>query len=213
MMEYEIISTGSKGNAVLLGGKVLIDCGVPYAKVKPYVDRLALVLITHTHGDHLNPGTARRLARERPALAFGCGVDAAKVLMSVGVRNIGLMREGAIGRLGPEITVTPYDVPHDVPCLAYSVEIDGESCFYATDCKDLYGISAPGHDLYMVEANYEDGEMDERISEKLDRKEYIYEVRARAQHMSKADALQWLMANAGEAEIVLLHQHGGKHGR
>lgn len=37
MPDAEIIATGSKGNAVLLSGGVLIDCGVPLKKLEPYL--------------------------------------------------------------------------------------------------------------------------------------------------------------------------------
>ena len=29
-MDYTIISTGSKGNCVIIGGKVMVDCGVSW---------------------------------------------------------------------------------------------------------------------------------------------------------------------------------------
>lgn len=49
IMEYVVIKTGSKGNAVVLKNKVLIDCGVPYKDIKPYIKNLELVLLTHIH--------------------------------------------------------------------------------------------------------------------------------------------------------------------
>lgn len=33
-MNYEVISTGSEGNALLIGNEILIDCGVSYRKLK-----------------------------------------------------------------------------------------------------------------------------------------------------------------------------------
>ena len=33
-MEYKIISTGSKGNAVVVDGRILIDCGVPFRRLE-----------------------------------------------------------------------------------------------------------------------------------------------------------------------------------
>ena len=48
-MDYEIISTGSDGNAVIINGKVLIDCGVSFSALKPYYRNLKLVLLTHIH--------------------------------------------------------------------------------------------------------------------------------------------------------------------
>lgn len=48
-MEYEILSTGSKGNAVVLNKSILIDCGVPFKTIEPYLYDLKAVLLTHIH--------------------------------------------------------------------------------------------------------------------------------------------------------------------
>ena len=37
MVKYNILSTGSKGNAVIIHDFVLIDCGVPYRMIQPYI--------------------------------------------------------------------------------------------------------------------------------------------------------------------------------
>ena len=89
-MKYDIISTGSKGNAVVIEDKILIDCGVNYKALKPYVPCLQLVLLTHEHGDHFYPSCIKTLARERPTLRFGCCKWLYKNLLAVGVnrRNI-----------------------------------------------------------------------------------------------------------------------------
>lgn len=39
MVKYNIISTGSDGNATILEDFVLVDCGVPYKAVEPYSQR------------------------------------------------------------------------------------------------------------------------------------------------------------------------------
>ena len=72
MVKYNIISTGSDGNATILEDFVLIDCGVPYKALEPYVTKLKLVLLTHIHSDHFQKRTIKRLAEERPTLRFGC---------------------------------------------------------------------------------------------------------------------------------------------
>lgn len=72
MVKYNIISTGSDGNATILEDFVLVDCGVPYKALEPYVPKLKLVLLTHIHSDHFQKRTIKRLASERPTLRFGC---------------------------------------------------------------------------------------------------------------------------------------------
>ncbi len=48
-MEYEIISTGSQGNAVVLNKNILIDIGVSFKALKNVYRNLSLVLLTHIH--------------------------------------------------------------------------------------------------------------------------------------------------------------------
>lgn len=42
MVKYNIISTGSDGNATILEDFVLVDCGVPYKALEPYRELLIL---------------------------------------------------------------------------------------------------------------------------------------------------------------------------
>ena len=62
MVKYNIISTGSDGNATILEEFVLIDCGVPYKALEPYVPKLKLVLLTHIHSDHFQKRTIKGVA-------------------------------------------------------------------------------------------------------------------------------------------------------
>ena len=52
MINYEIISTGSKGNAVVLDNRILIDCGVTFKKLMAVYRDIDIVLLTHIHSDH-----------------------------------------------------------------------------------------------------------------------------------------------------------------
>ena len=71
MIEYQVLSTGSAGNAVVVNRTVLIDCGVPYKVVEPFIKDLRLVLLTHIHGDHFKVSTIRKIAQGRPMVRFG----------------------------------------------------------------------------------------------------------------------------------------------
>lgn len=213
-MNCNVIATGSKGNAVLLDGGVLIDCGVSYKALAPYVKDLRLVLLTHIHGDHFNPATIRRLCEERPTLRFvGCewmvspllqaGVPA--TLIDVGTFTAGLCYNNGSNVL----SVFPFVLYHDVENCGYKIHHNGERALYATDTGSMDGISAEGFDLYMIEANYTEAEIQERIQRKLEAGEFVYEYRAAAGHLSKEKADAWLAANAtpGKSKVVFLHGH------
>ena len=70
---YNIIQSGSEGNAIIYFEEILVDCGVSFKALKDYVSDIQLVLLTHKHGDHFKASTIKKLAFERPSLRFGCG--------------------------------------------------------------------------------------------------------------------------------------------
>ncbi len=219
MLKAEIIATGSKGNAVLLGGCVLIDCGVPLKKLEPYIPALRCVLITHRHGDHLKLPTLKAITERRPGLTVICPEDCtalireacplSQVLPAVPGHALCLLgQSGPSVPYEPDIFARAFAVPHDVPCLAYWLRVGCDTVFYATDCKDLYGVEPPRAELYLIEANYADADLQARTSAALDRGSASHERRVRETHMSREDAMQWLMEHAPTtAQIILLHQH------
>ena len=83
--------------------------------------------------------------------------------------------------------------------------------FYATDTNNLNGIKAYHYDLYMVEANYEDKVIHQKISDKQAAGEYAYEVQVLQNHLSKGKCDNWLYANMSpRSEYVYLHCHEDK---
>lgn len=210
-MTFNVISTGSKGNAVLLDGMILLDCGVPYKLIEPYVRDLRLVLLTHIHGDHFNPATIRRLHKERPTLRFGCCEWLAVPLLDAGVsaKCIDVYNQDMVYSYGA-ISVSPFWLAHDVQNCGYRIlSDDGYKALYATDTGSLDGIVARGYDLYMIEANHTEAEIAERIKRKTEAGEFVYEYRAAAGHLSREKADAWLAQNAkpGKSCVVYLHKH------
>ena len=69
MIDFDIIATGSTGNAVIIEKNILVDAGVPYKKIEPFMKDLKLVLLTHAHSDHFKASTLRRMSLEKPHAA------------------------------------------------------------------------------------------------------------------------------------------------
>lgn len=46
-MRYDIIGSSSKGNAIVVEDMLLLDCGVSYSKLKPYLKKIKLIFISH----------------------------------------------------------------------------------------------------------------------------------------------------------------------
>lgn len=218
MIKYDIISTGSVGNAVVIEDRILIDCGVSYKDIAPYVKSLRLVLLTHRHGDHFRESTLQRLAKERPSLRFAAGKWLIRDLIGLGVNpqridwlkpNVSLNYSSVFPASGNHrVSVTPVPLSHDVPNFGFKVILPGGKLFYATDTGNLNGISAPGYDLYMVEANYVTEEIMQKIAEKEAAGEFPYEKRSLKYHLSKEKADNFIYSNIGRSgEYVYMHTH------
>ena len=208
-MNYNIISTGSQGNAIVLNNIILLDCGVPFRDLKGVYKDLKIVLLTHIHGDHFNKTTIRKLAAERPTLRFACCSWLVSALLQCGVsiHNIDSLE---IGRIYDYSTfkVSPVKLYHDVDNAGWRVFQNAEKAIYMTDTVTLEGITAKNYDLYLIEANYITEELEERIRSKEAAGEYVYEYRVRKVHLSKEECDKWLLENIGEnSEYVYIHQH------
>ena len=196
MVRYNIIASGSQGNAVILNDAVLIDCGVPYKQLAPYVPKLKLVLLTHIHGDHFCKRTLRRLAAERPTLRFGCCRWLVSPLVAAGVpeRQIDVLKPRVMYGYGL-CNVIPFELTHNVPNCGYKVHFGNGKIIYATDTNNLDGIQAIGYDLYMIEANYNDEDIHRRIKEKRMAGQFAYEEQAFRNHLSEAKCTEFLLRN------------------
>lgn len=209
-MTYDILATGSSGNAVVVNSEILIDCGVSMKKLREsgYIKGLKLVLLTHEHGDHFNAATVRALHKERPALRWGCCEWMVKKLLDAGVdkRVIDVYTPDLVYGYGDSM-ISPFSLVHDVPNCGYRI-LAGKTIFYATDTGSLDHVEAKGYNLYLLEANHTRAEIEARIAEKQARGEFAYETRAAANHLSQEQALDWLARNAGpNSKYVFLHQH------
>lgn len=47
-MNFEIIETGSSGNAILVNS-ILLDCGIAFTKIKKYLKDIKVIFISHSH--------------------------------------------------------------------------------------------------------------------------------------------------------------------
>jgi len=211
---YNILASGSKGNAVIIEDRILIDCGVPFKALKPFVNDLALVLLTHIHSDHFNARTISKLAEERPGLRWGCPPWLARDLKECGIKPYNLMiyffgkvYTYAFPALG-YVTVNPFRLYHDVNNCGYKLDVGGKKILYATDtCK--IETEAKGFDYYLIEGNYTEDELKERIERKqAEGAEHIYDLKVPEKHLSREAATEWLMANAGPNSVIeFMHVH------
>jgi len=209
MVDVNVVQTGSSGNCVIFDKTVMVDCGISYKKIEPYVKDLKLLLLTHIHSDHFKVSTIRRMALERPKLRIACCRWLVKPLVDANVpkSQIIVMEPNKLYGYGI-CNVIPFEVEHDVPNVGYKIHFPSSKVFYATDCVNLRGVIARGYDMYCVEANFEKEELKARMDAKKEAGLYPYEQRVLKVHMSKEDCDDWLVRNMGQnSQYMYLHCH------
>ena len=209
-MKYNIISTGSIGNAVVINNNILIDCGVSFAKLKDFYKSFQLVLLTHIHTDHFNKTTIKKLAEERPTLRFGCCEWLVDDLIKCGVnkKNIDVYEIGKKYNYNNNMSISPVLLYHDVPQCGYRVFIGNEKLIYCTDTNSVEGISAKNYNYYLIEANYKEEEIKERIKAKEVLGQYCYEKDVILNHLSKEKCDKFLYDDMGNnSKYGYMHIH------
>ena len=213
MVNYNIIATGSSGNCVIVNEYIAIDMGVPFKALKDVYKDLKIVFLTHEHNDHVKKSTIRTLAEERPTLRFACCEWLIPLLVESGVNrsNIDVLEIGKMYDY-TAFKVSPIKLYHDVPNCGYRLFFGEKKVLYATDTEHLDGISAKDYDLYLVEANYTEEDLQARIKAKQESGEYSYEMNAASRHLSKEQADAFLLENMNEnSRYEYLHGHREKH--
>lgn len=210
-MNCNVLKTGSKGNCVILDGRIAIDMGVTYKTIEPYVRDLQLVILTHVHSDHFKRSCIHKLAKERPGLRYACGnwMVPYLIMEKVSPRKIDVIPDDTwMNYEGLGVRVKQQPTMHDVPNCCWHVDVNGERAFYATDTGSLEGIQAKDYNLYLIEANRSREELERTIKEKRDREEFVYEYRVIGTHLFEEQAREFIANNANErSEYVFLHQH------
>ncbi|MDR1373166.1 MAG: MBL fold metallo-hydrolase [Dysgonamonadaceae bacterium] len=186
-----IIASGSSANAVLYFGKVLVDCGVNYKTIKPYLPEIDLILISHSHSDHCNEKTMNRIAFEYPNITI---LRTFKTNEVISCRNI---------------RVRAFHLYHDVSnfgFLIFSLEED-RTVFHATDTAHLDGITASGFDYYCIETNYDEDKIDLIAAEQISRGEFSHAEGSKNSHLSLQQAQRFFNENRGEHSVFIgLHK-------
>ena len=209
-MNYEIIKTGSKGNCIIVEDKFMLDCGVSYKTVKPYLDSIKLIFISHAHSDHLNKTTIKKIGYEHPNIVFLCGTGLYQTMRDIGLsaKQVYAINTGTWFDMGMCKVKLDF-LYHDVPNSALSLIYNDKSLFYATDTSRIDHILAYGYDTYLIEANYDtDEELDKKILEAKNKGEFTHYERVKHTHLSQLQALNWLDNNMAEhSKYEFIHQH------
>ncbi|MBR1763064.1 MAG: recombinase RecT [Eubacterium sp.] len=142
-------------------------------------------------------------------LRFGCGNWLVKPLIELGVnpKNIDVLNDGTSYNYGV-CNIIPVPLVHNVPNCGYKIHFPFGKMIYATDTNNLNGIIARHYDLYLIEANYDDKEIKERIKAKEVLGLYCYEKQVLRNHLSTAKCNDFILKNcAPYSKYVYMHRH------
>lgn len=205
MIQTQVISSGSEGNAVIYNNAIMVDCSVALKALQEVKRSLKIVLLTHKHSDHLKIRTLQRLQAERPTLRVACGDFLLEELPCI--KNIDVLQVGKIYDYGA-FKVSPVKLYHDVPNFGWRIFLpNGQKIFHATDTAHLEGITAKGYDLYAIEHNYCEEYIQQAIEEARANGEYTHAYGNINTHLSIQQARAFIEANRKESsEVLELHK-------
>ena len=205
-----VISSSSKGNCYIYNKDLMLDIGVSFAKVKPYIRNLKLLLLTHRHQDHINRKTLQKLIYEMPTLKIVCGEWMVQLLINLGVnkKNIYVLKINKKYDLGKYI-IEPIKAIHDVSNCGYKIIIKATNykIFHITDTASLNEIEAKGFDMFSIESNYNEELLKKHIEECEDENMLYYLNRVPYTHLSYEQANSFLIENMGDnSQFEYIHQ-------
>ena len=204
MEKYKVISSSSKGNSILYHNSILVDCGVSYKALKPYLHDIQIVLLSHEHEDHINIGTLKKIQFERPIIRIGCGEFMLKHLF--GFKNIDVYEFGQTYDYGL-FELSPIKLYHDCPNFGYRIFKGDYKIIHCTDTSTLEGIEAKGYNLFAIESNYDEETIHDKIAAIKARGEFAYQEGAINTHLSEQQAGDFIYKNKGEnSKILRLHE-------
>lgn len=203
-MEHKIISTGSKGNCVIVNKNIMMDIGVSFAKIKPYIKDVKIVIISHSHSDHINLKTLKKLQYEKPTIRVAVGEFMHPKLE--GIKNVDILEAGKTYNYGL-FKLVPLKGYHDVPSFGFRIFIEDLKVFFMTDTAHLEGITAKGYDYYFLEHNYDEEKARQAIRIAEEKGEFCHAKGSINSHLSSQQAFNFIEDNRKENSItVKLHQ-------
>ena len=208
-MNYNIINSSSDGNAIVVEKILLLDCGIPYTKLKQYLKHIKLVFISHCHKDHLLPSTISKIAYNYPTIKFVVGSeDLVKRLVECGIRTnkIIVLPEGKWFDMGA-VKVKLEPLVHDVDNHCLKFEINKKKGIYIVDTSNVDNIKAQGYDLYLIENNYREDILKKHIDECEDENKMYYLSRVSRTHLSDEQCNSFLIENMKDNGVYeYIHQ-------
>ena len=230
-MPIRILSSNSKHNAVIIQPiKTMIDLGLPYNRIEPFLKEVDRIFLTHEHGDHLNLATLNRLLKTQPRIEIWLSQKLYDWILVKDVKqkmtgktsynfdalllnsNVKVWDKFPLPHTIQEANchVQPYTVNHgDTTNLAYRIELPlwQTHLLYATDLdnvKDLPKTDKP-YNIILLEANYDEKLLEETIIKATNSndKQLLERAKKNKAHLSEQEAGQFVRENLTEGGVFI----------
>lgn len=184
---------------------ILIDCGVPYNKLKQLLYKTKFLFITHIHSDHLKKTTYKRIRKEFPRITVMGNWQVHQELQDYMGDGVDLITVNGQEYNMKGYTFNPFECPHHgIECqgLVFNLK-DGRRVIYATDTSTLSHAPDGQYDLLLLEANHDP------VKVRMARKVKGYDPLLNSmRHLSKKDSFDFylLRRKSPESEYVELHK-------
>lgn len=202
-MKYEIISSSSKANCIIVENILMLDCGVSYSKIKKHLSKVKLIFISHAHQDHLNANTIKQIIYNFPTIKYVTGSNVVVnklVALNVNIKNIFVLKEHKWYNLGI-LNVMLEPLTHDTPNYCLKWELKEKKGIYIVDTANVDYIEAKCYDLFLIENNYQEEILQKHIrkaEEENDGNKLYYLDRVLNTHLSKSKCDSFLIENMGD---------------
>lgn len=207
-LNYEIISSGSKGNCVVIEN-IMIDCGVPYTKLKDSLPRVKYLFITHRHSDHLKVNTLERIHKEYPNIMIFTNADVGQWLNYQGINPyIAYFGDTATIMLSDDQAVEVFPCLHDVPCHGFIFTFDDTKVIYATDTAEITNDRGYKFDYFFIESNYDEKKL-QLLAKEYTRMGYD-PIQNAHRHLSTQACKAFYYINRVSPDSVLIEMHKSK---
>lgn len=176
--DINIISTGSKGNCIVIDEGIMIDFGLKQGLIKDDVLNMDVILCTHCHGDHMNVPMLNTLYKENKPLFMSAlymnqeswdrAFSKSKLLsQELGYNPTNVITgnsELVVKSKGRWYTIKTFSLVHDVENQGFIIENEeGETLLYATDTNSMAQAPNILYDYIILEGNYDEDKIREAM--------------------------------------------------
>jgi phosphoribosyl 1,2-cyclic phosphodiesterase len=199
-MDYKIISSGSKGNCVIINDDIMVDCGVSFKLIKEDLYNVKYLLITHTHLDHVNENTFQVIMKRFPTITIIGNYEVHSRY------NCNIIANAGFEIVTDDYIFMPFLCEHDV--LTYGYTWQGpqkKEIIYCTDTGTLKNAPVKKYDYFFLESNHDEAKLEAiQGQQKGSYNPYLSGKR----HLSTqaAKTFYYMNRRSKESELIELHK-------